>query len=129
MPTRLSEISGEYQDDIAQMRDDGYGWGEIAKSYGLHPSVLGNKYGHRKTERHMERNRHTNRKNDAFAEATARDVKTGWGKDHGVSASGKSKGGNKDNAGSLDSDISGKSKGKSGNAGNGNGNGKGNGKK
>ena len=86
------------------MREDGYGYGQICHELGLHPSVLGNKYGHRKTERHMERNRHTNRKGDEFAEATARDVKSGWAKGHGVSTSGKSQGGNKGNADSLDSD-------------------------
>ena len=91
---RLSEISGELQADITKMREEGYGWGVIAKEYGIHPSALGlgNKFGHRKGQKDQERARNASGKKGEFAEATARDVKTGWGSDHGMSARGKSKG-------------------------------------
>ena len=130
---RLGEISGETVADIDKMREEGYGWGQIAHELGVHPSVLGlgHKHGLRKTERHMERGKSAKGKKGEFAAATERDVKTGWGKGHGVSAGGKGKGGGKGKPGFLDdSDVSGKAKGKgkSGNAGKGNDKGGGKGK-
>ena len=121
----LERVSGELKADIAAFRAAGYGWGVIAQELGVHPSALGlgNKFGHRNKARNMERSKHARGKKGDLAAATERDVKTGWGKGHGVSARGKSKGGGRGNAGALDGDIGGKGKGKSGNAGKGRGGG------
>jgi hypothetical protein len=122
---RLGEISGETKDTIADMREAGYGWGQICHELGVHPSVLGNKYGHQKMSQHTVQARHGFGKKGEISAATTRDVKTGWAQGHGKSVSGKSNGQGK--AGSMDSDTSAKSKGKMGNAGNGNGKGGGKG--
>ncbi len=129
---KMAEDTDLTPEDIAQMRDDGLGWGEIAHELGLHPSVLG--LGHT--------NRNKNKKGDLgegswgdgtddqdFKAATRRNFKSGFSQGHGASA-------DKGNQGnSSDNDNKNNSKGKSnagGNGkggGNGGGNGKGGGKK
>ena len=127
---RLSELSGAYKEDITQMREEGYGWGVIAHELGVHPSALGlgNKFGHSKAERNMEKGRRGVGRKGEMATATERDVKSGWGKGHGVSGSGKGQGQGKGSAGSVGSSGKGKGKGNSGNSGRGGGNAGGNGK-
>ncbi|MBC2733709.1 MAG: hypothetical protein HF981_05075 [Desulfobacteraceae bacterium] len=123
----LAELSGVDADTISQMREDGYGYGQICHELGVHPSVLGNRYGQQKMSQYNAQARNSFGKKGEISAATSRDVKTGWANGHGKSVSGKSNG--KGKSDSLDSEISGKSKGKSGNAGKGNGKGGGNGKK
>ena len=119
---RLSEISGELEADITQMRKEGYGWGQICHEVGVHPSVLGKKYGHMNTHQ----NKHQFGKKGDMSAATARDLKTGWARGHGKSVSGKNNG--KGKADSFGIDNNGKAKGKSNGKGGGKGGGKGNGK-
>ncbi len=125
---RLSEISGELEDDIDKLREEGYGWGQIAHKLGINPNLagLGNKYGHKKTERNRVRSRHEFGKKGGISAATARDFKTGWARGHGTSVTGKGKG--HATADSFDSADSGKSKGNSGGKGNDKGNSGNNGK-
>jgi len=108
--------TGIEQGAIAQMRDDGMGWGEIAHALGVHPGVLG--LGH--TKKGMVAG-------DEVAMATAMDMKTGNGLGHtkgqGNSA-GNGQGNNGNNGHSGD-----KGKNDKGNNGNGNSNGNNNGKK
>ncbi len=132
---RLSEISGEYKEDITRMREEGYGWGQIAHELGVHPSALGlgHKYGHKKSDRHNVQSRHRTGKRDRVSAATARDVKTGWGaRGHGVSAGGKAsgKGQQSDRSGGVGKSSAGKGKGnsKGGGEGTGRGGGRGGGK-
>jgi hypothetical protein len=125
---RLSEISGETKDAIDDMREEGYGWGQICHELGVHPSVLGNKYGHQKMSQYNAQARNGFGKKGEISAATSRDVKTGWARGHGKSVSGKSNG--KGKADSFGVDNSGKDKGKSkGNSGGGKGGGKGGGGK
>ena len=126
----LAELSGVDADTISQMREAGLGYGEICLDLGVHPSVLGNKYGHQKMSQYNAQARHGFGKKGEISAATARDVKTGWARGHSKSVSGKSNG--KGKADSFGVDNSGKAKGKSnGNSGGGKGGGKGggNGKK
>jgi hypothetical protein len=115
---RLSEISGEYKADITRMREAGYGWGEIAKELGVHPSALGlgHKKGHKKGYRHTHtvRNRHQAGKRGDLSAATRRDVKNGWGaRGHGKSVAGKGRGRGQASANGFDrDDAGGKGKGK-----------------
>lgn len=127
---RLAEVAGVDKQSISDKREDGYGWGQICHELGVHPSVLGNKYGHQKMSQYNAQARHGFGKKGEISAATTRDVKTGWARGHGKSVSGKSNG--KGKADSFDVDNSGKAKGKSnGNSGGGKGGGKGggNGKK
>ena len=117
---RLAEIAGVTEDEIAEKRANGYGWGQICHELGVHPSVLGNKYGHQKATRAGL----GSGKKGEIAEVTKRDVKTGWARGHAKSASGKANG--KAKAGALGKDD--KSKGKSSGKGSGKGGGKGGGK-
>lgn len=116
-------LTGEAYDDIIERRAAGDGWGEIVKDLGLHPSILGNRYGQRKAYRHTHRsrNRHEFEHDGEISATTTRSVKTGgWAKGHGKLASGQGRG--KGSADSFDMDApKGKSEGKS--------NGKGGGKK
>lgn len=133
----LSRISGEYAESITKMRENGYGWGEIAHELGVHPSVLGRgyKHGHTKGYHTSMQSRRGHGKKGAFAASTTRDFKSGWGGkgygvSHGVSAGGKGKGRGHTSIDSLDSSGKGKGKdgGKSAGKGSGSGGGKGSGK-
>ena len=123
---RLGDLAGVDADTIGGMRDDGLGYGQICHALGIHPSALGNKYGHV----NAHRNKHGFREKGAMSAATARDTRTGWARGHGKSVSGKSNG--KGKAASLGIDTNGSAKGKSngkgGGKGGGNGGGKGGGK-
>jgi hypothetical protein len=118
----LAEEAGVTPEDIAQMREDGMGWGEIAHELGLHPGLLG--MGHTKTIRN--RNRHMEEEGNLgdepgdpeIAEATARNFKSGLSKGHGMSAEKGEKAG-----GSQKGDSEKANKGKDGGNGGGNGNG------
>jgi hypothetical protein len=140
---RLAEIAGMDHSDavknITDLRELGYGWGQIAQELGVHPSALGlgHKYGHTKTHRNNVRSRKgIGYQEDGLAAATARDVKTGWAAaGHGIGARGKGK--SAADADSFDSSAAkdkstGKSNSGKGNDNNGKGNdnnGKGNDKK
>ncbi len=87
--SRISEYADVTPEDIAQMRADGMGWGEICHKLGLHPSISG--MGHTK----MYRNNAGWKKgfdpdgevsDIEIEEATARNFKSGFSKGHGVSA-------------------------------------------
>lgn len=122
----LGILSGEAYKDIEARRAAGDGWGEIVKDLGLHPSILGHRYGQRKSYRHTYRSRNRNKFEDDWeiSAATTRNVKTGgWAKGHGKLAPGKGRG--KGTVGSFDMDDSkAKSKGKSNGKGGGRGGGK-----
>ena len=81
--TAIAELAGVLTSDIAEMRADDMGWGQIAHELGVHPGLLG--LGH--TKRH--RNRITGEidtinEEAELAEATARNPKSGWAKGHGL---------------------------------------------
>ncbi|WDP92847.1 MAG: hypothetical protein HUN04_25235 [Desulfobacter sp.] len=111
-------LGGVPAGEIAAMRDDGMGWGQIAHSLGIHPGNLG--LGHHKAT-------HANE----FSQATARDVQGGLSKGHGAKGDGRGASSGKGNAGKgtsgKGSSGKGGSNGKGG--GKGGGNGGGNGKK
>jgi len=110
--TELDELAaqrtGIEQGDIAQMRANGMGWGEIAHALGVHPGVLGLGHSKKSTAAGVDAE---------LAMATAMDMKSGNGLGHGKSSnsgSGKGNNGNSDQSG-------GKDKGDKENNGNGNG--------
>lgn len=128
---RLSEISGELEADITRMREEGYGWGQIAHELGVHPSALGlgHKYGHRNKAGQHARSRHGFGKQGDISAATTRDTKSGWGaRGHGISAGGKGRGKGRQGADAFDSAAGGQDKGKSSGRGGGKSGGKGGGK-
>lgn len=122
----LGILTGEAYDDIIERRSAGDGWGVIVMDLGLHPKILGNRYGQRKSYRHTHRSRNWNKfeEDGEISAATKRSVKIGgWAKGHGKSAYDKDL--EEGSVGSLNkSNSKGKSKGKS----NGKGGGKGGGK-
>lgn len=131
LESALADAAGVSADEIADMREEGMGWGQIAHELGVHPSVLGlgNRFGHTKTERNMAGNAYGRGPKGEMAAATARNVKTGWAEGHGKSAE-KGKGAAAsaaDDSGPGKGNAGGKDKGDKGNSGN-NGNGKGGGK-
>lgn len=67
----LEDRTGVMEGDIAQMRADGMGWGEIAHALGVHPGVLG--LGHTKKSTF----------GTELAMATATNLKTGNSTGHG----------------------------------------------
>ncbi len=89
----LSEMTGVMTDDIERMRENGMGWGQIAVELGVHPGEVG--MGHHRGERDRDRGmaphssgtargRHPGIDPDEMAEATARDMESGWsGGGHG----------------------------------------------
>ena len=132
---RIAEIAGldhtETRKEIDQMRDDGYGWGQIAHELGVHPSTLGlgHKYGHQNKSYHNVQSMHGFSKKGEIAAATKRDTKTGHGtKGYGVSSVSRGKGKGAIGADSFDSSSSGRGKGKSGGERGGRGSGKSGGK-
>lgn len=128
----LAAHFGVRTEDIAAMRDEGLGWGQIAHELGVHPSTLG--LGHNKSkEASFSQGKGAD---DEVAEATARNTKTGWSNNHGVGegksgvkglglssakASGKAK--TSGGPGNDKSAAGGKSDGKGGNNGGGHGGG------
>jgi hypothetical protein len=114
----VAEAVGARADEIAQMREDGLGWGQIAHELGLHPGSLG--MGHYKAGK-LAKNGATLGAEGALAGPTARNFKGGIAPGHGLSADGSRAMGNglgkeKDKTGKG---LSGKSAsaGKSGSAG------------
>lgn len=84
--------------DIAAMRTEGMGWGQIAHALGVHPSVLG--LGHTKGKKGLAG---TDETGDEMREATARDTKSGLAKGHGLGqGSGKGAAGGKGASGKVD---------------------------
>ncbi|MDW7773492.1 MAG: hypothetical protein SCH71_11445 [Desulfobulbaceae bacterium] len=82
----IAERTGVLTGEIAAMRTDGMGWGQIAHELGVHPGLLG--LGHTEREKNKERNRFANAEKNTetaeIAEATERNTKSGWSKGHGV---------------------------------------------
>jgi len=106
-----SQRTGFQQSEIAAMRANGMGWGEIAHALGVHPGVLGLGHSKKTTAAGVD---------DELAMATAMDMKSGNGLGHGKSSySGYGKGNN-----SNGDQPGGKDKSDKGNNGNGNENGK-----
>lgn len=86
--TTLSSYWGVRSQDLASMRDDGMGWGQIAHELGVHPSALG--LGHTKGKDMSSGKGKSG--DDEMAEAVSRNLQTGWSKEHGftsVKTSGK----------------------------------------
>ena len=131
---RLAEIAGAFETDVTEMREEGYGWGQIAHELGVHPSVLGrgHKYGHRKSAQHGFQTRHGYGKKGDMAVSTSRNTRKGPStKNYGLSAAGQGSGKGKGakSGGSFGRADSGKSggKGRGGGRGGGQGGGKGGG--
>lgn len=79
----IAELAGVLTSDIAEMRANDMGWGQIAHELGVSPGLLG--LGH--TYRHRNRISGDTDMIDGdaeIAEATTRDPKTGWAKGHGL---------------------------------------------
>lgn len=104
-----AQRTGIEQGDIAQMRADGMGWGEIAHALGVHPGVLGLGHSKKSTAAGVD---------DELAMATAVDMKNGNGMGHGKSSNSSSGMGKGNNGNGGQS--GGKDKGDKGNNGNGN---------
>jgi hypothetical protein len=116
---KTAEIGGTSVEEIAEMRDSGMGWGEIAHELGIHPGVLG--LGH--TKRHRWKNQVEGELGGEIGEATERNLKTGLAKGHGAKGD---KGQNGNSAGFGKANAPGQNKDKAkGNPGKGN-SGKGN---
>ncbi|MCK5068907.1 MAG: helix-turn-helix domain-containing protein [Desulfocapsa sp.] len=89
--TVVSNLTGITQADIADMREAGMGWGNIAREIGVHPSVIG--LGHTK-DKQKSKAGFTADPNvgtvagsiqaGEVAEATARNTKSGYAKGHGL---------------------------------------------
>jgi hypothetical protein len=80
-------------EDIAAMREEGMGWGQIAHELGLHPGLLG--MGHTKrnnTGWGKGFNPDGEVSDTEIEEATARNFKSGFSKGHGISADKENKG-------------------------------------
>lgn len=90
----LAETTGTLTSDIAAMREEGMGWGQIAHELGVHPSVLG--LGHTKraatqSDVSVISGKTKGGKPETEIEmATTRNIKTGFGYGHGLSMGGKS---------------------------------------
>ena len=76
----LADAAGVHEADIADMREDGMGWGQIAHELGVHPGVLGlgHRYGRTNTQRSQLGNAFGRGPKGEMASATARNVRTGW---------------------------------------------------
>ncbi len=91
---QLSELTGVMVDDIGEMRENGMGWGQIATELGVHPGELGmghGRRGHGQETATASGNRgrraaatHLGIDPAELAEATARDMESGWSGGHGV---------------------------------------------
>jgi hypothetical protein len=126
LESALADAAGVHANDIANMREDGMGWGQIAHELGVHPGVLGlgNRFGHTNTQRSQMGNAFGRGPKGEMADATARNVRTGWSNGHGP-AGDKGKTGGVGNANASQGNASASDKGAKGNNGN-NGNGNGN---
>ena len=87
---QLSEMTGVMTDDIEKMRENGMGWGQIAAELGVHPGELGMDHDRRGRDQEMTTQNHGRAGGmhhgidpDEMAEATARDMQTGWSGGHG----------------------------------------------
>ncbi len=84
----IAEAGGVTTAEIADMRESGNGWGEIAHELGLHPSTLG--LGQAKGALNRDRRGRMSGFSGALADdeglPTARNLRTGWAKGHGLSA-------------------------------------------
>lgn len=124
----LANATGVSVAEIAEMRAT-MGWGQICHELGIHPSALGNKFGHQNQFREKTKAAHGygHGKKAGMLSSTTRDLKTGGAKSFGQSKAGKGSGSN--NAGGLgqSKDKSNNGKGNSG-KGNSDNNGKGKGK-
>lgn len=134
----MAEFAGVSVDDIAGMRDDGMGWGQIAHELGVHPGVLG--LGHMKGE-FTGYDFGKGKQAHGVAEmaiSTSRNMKTGEPRGHGVGSGkglglgssestpgkGVGQGGTGPGSGKGSSGKGGTSGGGNGNSGGGNGGGK-----
>lgn len=77
---------GVITSEIEAMRAADMGWGEIARELGVHPSVLG--LGHTRAYRNKygwsDEGTADDEAGDEVAEATERNVRTGWSQGHGL---------------------------------------------
>ncbi len=83
---RLSEMTGVMPDNIEKMRENGMGWGQIATELGVHPGEVGMGRDRRGRDKGMTTKNHGKVRGidpDEMAEATARDLETGWSGGHG----------------------------------------------
>lgn len=81
--TAIAELSGVLTSDIAAMRAEDMGWGQIAHELGVHPGLLG--LGHTKRNRNRITGEIDTINEEAeLAEATSRNPKSGWAKGHGL---------------------------------------------
>lgn len=94
----LATAIGTSADEIEAMRDSGMGWGEIAHALDIHPGLLG--LGH--TKRKRSKMGDDQMTDDSFddldselAEATARNVQSGYAKGHSFAATNNGKSRNK----------------------------------
>ena len=83
----LADITGVIESDISAMRDSGMGFGVIAHELGVHPGLLG--LGHTKGKQKHNAGKFAEPTisgvdKQELAEATARNMKSGWSKGHGV---------------------------------------------
>jgi hypothetical protein len=76
LETKMAGIAGVTTSDIAGMRADGMGWGQIAHSLGIHPGVLG--LGHTKGDVNSQFGANTQ------TASTTRDTKGGLAVGHGI---------------------------------------------
>jgi uncharacterized membrane protein YgcG len=96
---------------VEGMRASGMGWGDIAKTMGVHPGTLGLGHNKRSTDIGKTRGKKARTNNPEMGEATARDVSDKGKMEHGVASSspGKSSQGqssSKDNASKDSADKS-----------------------
>ena len=112
LDAEVGKLAGVESGDIADMRADGMGWGEIAHELGVHPGTLG--LGHNKAKGNKKGKGFSDPENE-IAEATRRDVEHGWAKGHGQYASKSSSG--KKGLGLSETGMAHGSKGSRGNSG------------
>ncbi len=115
----LAKEISETREEMAAMREQGMGWGEIAHKFGVHPGVLG--LGHEKKEQNQEQAREQEQTTSRSASDKAGKSK-GLGLGHAADAGGEGKG-----KGSSAGHGGGNSGGNSGGNGGGNGGGHGGG--
>ncbi len=81
----LADVSGVVESDLASMRDSGMGWGQIGHELGVHPGVLGLGHGRGEVESKKnegDRTSHRGVSEQELHEATARNIESGWSKEH-----------------------------------------------
>lgn len=83
----LADLTGVISSDIAAMRDSGMGWGVIAHELGVQPGLLGLGHDRGRQNHHgamMAGPDMHGIDQQELAEATARNMESGWSKGHGV---------------------------------------------